>query len=216
MAFSLIWDLDGTLIDTYPGVNRALHRVLTDHGTGVTLREVEERCFVAVSTAISHWSEEYTIDAAELKEAYHEAKRAMRQCPPVMPGARELYEAAQASGGVNMMVTHAEAEHLALLDAAGLPMAAIAYPEAGFPRKPDPTMYHWVLEQTGVPANECLMVGDRPLDLIGAAAVGIPGIFLETPGHCLPWSGLEGREGMGHVVRVRSLHDALSYVTARG
>jgi putative hydrolase of the HAD superfamily len=48
--------------------------------------------------------------------------------------------------------------------------------------KPHPRIFHAALKVVGVPAQECLHVGDEErADVVGARAAGIPAIRVERP-----------------------------------
>jgi HAD superfamily hydrolase (TIGR01509 family) len=44
-------------------------------------------------------------------------------------------------------------------------------------RKPAPRAYSLPLEQLGLPASDCLFIDDRPENIAGAEAVGLPGLL---------------------------------------
>jgi HAD superfamily hydrolase (TIGR01549 family) len=49
-------------------------------------------------------------------------------------------------------------------------------------RKPDASIYRYVVDRLGATPEECLFVDDRPKNIEGAAAVGMPGhLFTDTP-----------------------------------
>ena len=52
----------------------------------------------------------------------------------------------------------------------------------GHPRKPAPDMVLALLARHELGPQECLAVGDRPADVEAAAAAGVEGVLLETPG----------------------------------
>lgn len=52
--------------------------------------------------------------------------------------------------------------------------------EDGLPRKPAPDMVRRILDVTGRPAKNFLMIGDRELDILAAQAAGVRGcLFTE-------------------------------------
>jgi FMN phosphatase YigB (HAD superfamily) len=49
--------------------------------------------------------------------------------------------------------------------------------------KPDPRIFHWALQRTGVTPNEAVYVGDfYSLDVVGARRVGLDAILLDPLG----------------------------------
>ncbi len=43
--------------------------------------------------------------------------------------------------------------------------------------KPDPRIYQIILEQLGLPANECIFVDDKPINIEAAQALGMKGVL---------------------------------------
>ena len=51
----------------------------------------------------------------------------------------------------------------------------------GHPRKPDPSMHLALLERHGLHVEDCVAVGDRPIDATAAHAAGMDAVMLRTP-----------------------------------
>jgi len=61
--------------------------------------------------------------------------------------------------------------------------------------KPDPRFFHLVLEQLGVGAADCLLVGDVfMIDVVGANAVGVPAAHIDPLGLYAGWPGVHTRD----------------------
>lgn len=195
---SVIWDLGGTLLDTYPVVDRALAaavRAGTD-GRGVTaadLHAVAELTRVSSGHAIETLAERHGIPQADLRAAYEATKETWRhEPPPVTEGAREVMDAVSAAGGLNLVATHRDrASATELLEEVGLQVDDMVCAPDGFPRKPDPAMVVELLRRHSLDPGLVLAVGDRPVDVAAAEAVGVRGVLLETPGIVLDAPGAE-------------------------
>lgn len=57
----IIWDFDGTLFDTYPGMVYAFKKALEDSGIEAEAEEIHEKMKVSVSNAISYYKELGTV-----------------------------------------------------------------------------------------------------------------------------------------------------------
>ncbi len=181
---ALIWDLGGTLADTYPDVDRALAMVLDPRPGRELLHEVALLTRRSSSHAISTLAARHELPEQELRRAYEQTKRDWQQAPPpVMPGARELLAAVRAQGGLNLVATHRDRDSATdLVERLGLGIDDMVCAPDGFARKPDPAMIRALLERHSLAPQDCLAVGDRPADVEAAAAAGVRGVLLETAG----------------------------------
>jgi HAD superfamily hydrolase (TIGR01509 family) len=181
---AVIWDLGGTLVDTYPDVDRALASALEAEPGEDLLHEVALLTRRSSSYAISTLAARHGVPERRLRTAYEATKLHWQEHPPpVQVGARELLRAVHAAGGLNLVATHRErGSATALLEALELPIDDLVCAPDGFPRKPDPAMVFALLERHALAPEECLAVGDRPADVDAAAAAGVRGVLLETPG----------------------------------
>lgn len=181
---AVIWDLGGTLANTYPDVDRALAAVISAEPGESLLQEVAQLTRRSSGEAISTLARRHAVSEHALREAYDGTKaRWVDQPPPVMDGAREVLAAVGATGGLNLVATHRERDSAeALLDSLGLAVDDLVCAPDGYARKPDPAMVHALLGRHHLEPGECLAVGDRPADLEAARSAGVPGVLLRTPG----------------------------------
>lgn len=181
---SLIWDMGGTLIDTYPEVDRTLaHAVWGDTVTDEHLSEVRHLRMESIAEAIRVLAERYGVDAESLDRAYTELKERWRTHPaPLMAGATGLMDAVRHAGGLNLVATHRDhTSAQALLDALGVEVDDLVCAPDGLPRKPDPAMNRLLIERHHLDPAEVLSVGDRGIDVLAADAAGLRSALLVTP-----------------------------------
>lgn len=181
---SVIWDLGGTLLNTYPDVDRTLCEAVHGDVTDEHMVEVARLTRVSSGHAIEELSRRYGVPASRLREAYDELKERWRDEPaPLMDGAREVMDAVAADSELNLVATHRDRDSATvLLDGLSLMVDDMVCAPDGHPRKPDPTMIELLLQRHQLAAAECVAVGDRPADVEAALAAGVPGVLLETPG----------------------------------
>jgi|GEM_PF-206026 len=191
----ILFDLDGTLLDTLEdlgaAVNHALAlRGLPLHGAGEYRRMVGHgvRNLVAQALAASLEAagraepaaapDEALIDAAlaDFKE-YYSAHIDERTRP--YPGIPELLAELHARG-VRMAVAsnkfQAGTERLIRRFFPGIPFVAILGDRPGSPLKPSPEIVREVLERADLAPQDALLVGDSPTDMRTAANGGIDAI----------------------------------------
>lgn len=179
----VFWDLGGTLVDTYPQLDAAFAQVVRAHGGDVTIADVARLTRQSTSVAIESLSQRCGIDEGEFLRANDALKLAWSRHPaPAMPGARTLMDDIAAAGGLNLVVTHRDRESaMSLVRGLDLPVDDLISTGDGFPRKPDPAMYHAMLQRHALDPGTCLAVGDRPIDATAAHAAGITAAVLESP-----------------------------------
>lgn len=199
---ALLWDLGGTLVDTYPDVDSALASAIRPDPGRELLHEVALLTRRSSGEAISTLADRHGVAEAVLRKAYEGTKRRWRtDPPPVMDGAREVLAAVRAGGGVNLVSTHRDrASATAVLEKLDLELDDIVCAPDGFPRKPDPAMVRELLTRHALEPGDCLAVGDRPADVEAARAAGVGGVLLETAGVPLE---------AGDAARITTLHQLL-------
>lgn len=181
----VIWDFDGTLLDSYPAMVRAFVAGAADFGIAVT----PERTLTLMKNCLTHCCEvigaENGVSARELAAAFrHHEKAELEHGLPPMPGIAQTLSALQNAGCRHYVATHRDLVSRALLDRAGLlPLfTGFVTEEDGLPRKPAPDMLLYLMEKHGLRPEECLMVGDRPLDTESGLAAGMLSILIDEEG----------------------------------
>lgn len=202
---NIIWDLGGTLIDTYPDVDRALAQAAFGDTSEQSLAEVAALTRVSSGHAFAELARRTGVAEADLETAYDGVKEYWQHSPaPVMAGAREVMAAVAAGGGLNLVATHrdrASAEQL--IAATGLAVDDMVCAPDGYDRKPSPALVEALLQRHRLDPAEVIVVGDRPADLEAGRAAGVDGALLVTPGIPLDAGGAR---------RIGDLHELLPLV----
>ena len=191
---ALIWDLDGTLIDSYACIVPALRQFYAEKG--LLLEEAEILQGVLAATVRDYAGDieartgiSLSADMARYQEIRADLERAVRP----IPRARETLEALQAAGIRSFLYTHRGASTAEMLRRTGLEglLEALVTAEDGFPRKPDPRGLLWLLDRYALDPARTFYVGDRQLDVACAANANIRAILYRPPGSPVPLSGRE-------------------------
>lgn len=182
----VIWDLDGTLLDTYPATDAALAAALNGLGQTVTLEALRPLTRITLDHAVSVWARRSGVAEADIYAAYerHYA-RLGRAFSPAMPGALEALHSVRERGGLNLLATHRDREGARWrLEAAGLDslLDDLLSVSDGYPRKPDPALFLALLDRHRLRPAEVLAVGDRDLDIVAGREAGCQTALLLTPG----------------------------------
>ena len=184
---AVVFDLDGTLIDSGPDLARLLNKVLIEHGrsavdpaqvrgfVGDGLAKLVERGFEAtggcapdqLQGAIRRCIECYEAEPALLTRLY--------------PGVPETLRRLKEEGRQLAICTNkADRVTHAVLRALGLDgfFGAVIGGDTLAVRKPDPAPLRAAIARLGIPADEAIMVGDNEHDAATARAAGIPCVLV--------------------------------------
>ena len=186
---TLVFDLDGTLIDTAPDLLDSLNHVITREGlapvapdrlrahVGHGGRAMLERAYAA---------QDRHLDAATLERL---SDAFFQHYADGMPGRSRPFAGATgclarfAGAGWRMAVCTNKLEHLSrtLLGALGLDerFAAICGADTFAVRKPDPGHLTGTIERAGGTRDNAVMVGDSKTDIDTARAAGIPVVAVD-------------------------------------
>jgi len=174
---NLIWDLDGTLFDTYPAMVAAMQEALAGLGVDAPADQLEALMRVSVSHCTEAFAVAHQLRDEDIVRAFLQCyERARPEDQPPFPGVREVCAAVTTAGGKNAIVTHRRRATTGMLLAdhnmQDLFVGAITADD-GLPRKPDPAAFQTALRLFGLPAEQTLAVGDRDIDILGGQAAGL-------------------------------------------
>ena len=181
----VLFDLDGTLLDTLDDLSEAVDHALQVRGLPghprqeyMTMVGHGVRNLVKQALPEDKQADEALIDAALADfKTYYTAHIDVHTHP--YPGMQELVMSLH-KAGVFLAVTSNKfqegADYLIHKFFPGIPFAAILGNRPGFPLKPDPEIVGEVLRQTGIKPEDAVLVGDSPTDMKTAANGGIAAI----------------------------------------
>jgi phosphoglycolate phosphatase-like HAD superfamily hydrolase len=182
MIRHLIWDLDGTLFDTYPAFTSAFLTALADYGQYPEPEMVLELARVGLLHCSATLAEVYQLSTSALEQAFsHYYSEIPFAQQPLMPGGQALCANIIALGGKNVIVTHRQRRSTTgLLEthALGTLIEDSITDDDGFPKKPDPTSTQVIMVRNGIAAQEGLAIGDRAFDIAAAQAAGLRNCLL--------------------------------------
>ena len=181
---AVIFDLDGTLVDTAPDLMRATNHVLESLGRRpISLNEV--RAFVghgarALLTrglkATGGLPEAYDVEPDYQRFVEYYARNIAGDSAPY-PGLIPLLERLQAEGfGLGICTNKLEGLSVQLLEALGLSkyFGSVVGPDTIGIAKPDPRPFHEAVARLGLTSPRALMVGDSETDRLTARNAGVP------------------------------------------
>jgi phosphoglycolate phosphatase-like HAD superfamily hydrolase len=177
MIRHILWDMDGTLFDTYPAVTYAISRTLSELGHPVALNVIDSLARRSLDACVDALAQRFQLDPSLVRRRSAEIYRcvpAANQLP--FPGARDVCAWVVAHHGLNIILTQRTlASTRALLDAHALTalVADVLSTEQGFPGKPDGALALAALTRHALRPSETLLVGHREIDLRAGQAAGV-------------------------------------------
>lgn len=183
---AILFDLDGTLIDSAPDITEAVNVLLRRHAfepltleavramIGHGIGKLVERAFAARGRSL-----EGAVLAERTDEMMAIYGDHLTVLTKEMPGAGGLLAAAKAAGARTAIVTNKpEGFTRRIVEALGWSgmVDGVVGGDTGPPRKPAPDMLLHACAQIGVPPQDTVMVGDSPADIDAARAAAIRSI----------------------------------------
>ena len=191
-----IWDLDGTLLDSYPVIIAAAIKAAADAG-------VHDDEAYALRIAKQDMLFTYLNDVAErsgtpfknVRERYRAYTHEMDDRIILMDGAREALERLQNAGAAHYVFTHRGTSSEPILERLGILgyFREIVTSAAGFPAKPSGEAVRYLMQKYGLKPDETWYVGDRPIDVLCAEDAGVRSVLLLPEGACVTPTGHEDR-----------------------
>jgi len=182
---TIVFDLDGTLVDTAPDLTNALNDVLTKRGHAPVPAETVRACVghgarIMIEEALRRTGAQDDVDGMLAAFLIHyEANIAADSRP--FPGAVAALETLAAQGATLAVCTN-KREHLSrkLLEQLDLAryFASIAGRDTFAVSKPDPGHLTGVIALAGGDPSRAVMVGDSDTDLRTAHAASVPAILV--------------------------------------
>jgi HAD superfamily hydrolase (TIGR01509 family) len=178
---NVIWDVDGTLFDTYPAIARAFREALLEFGADAPIDEIADLARESLghcATTLAGRHRLY-VDQFEAAFARHYERAAPGDSPP-FEGVRRVCELIRERGGQNVIVTHrGPAGTAELLAESGLAdcFAGSITRADGYARKPDPAAFKAIIERHGLDRAETIAIGDRAIDMAAGRAAGVRTCF---------------------------------------
>jgi HAD superfamily hydrolase (TIGR01509 family) len=174
---NILWDVDGTLFDTYPAITYAFSKALNELGLSIALNVIDGLARQSIGHCVDTLSQRFKLDPDLLRQRFANSYRAVDPAnQPPYPGVHEVCELIHARSGLNIAVTHRGVDSTKrLLDTHALSVYFddIFSVEQGYPRKPDPDMVVAALEKHALAPGQTLLIGDHDMDIRAGRAAGV-------------------------------------------
>ena len=191
-----IWDLDGTLLDSYGMIVEAARLTAEDNGVKdeaeYVLRAVKQG---AVSTYLQDVSERCGVPAEELFAQYRQHTHALDGLITLIDGAKETLEKLERGGAVHFVYTHRGNSSGPILERLGIldRFRAVVTSVYGLAHKPSGEGVRYLMEKYGLDPDDTWYVGDRAVDMYCAKDAGVNALLYLEPDPVVSPTGVEDR-----------------------
>lgn len=185
MIPTFIWDLDGTLLDSYEAILAGIQETYEQYDLPFDREEV--RNFIlrySVKDLLVRDADKYGLDSDELNRVRATSLKEKNTQIPLMAGAREILDWTAQQGIQNFVYTHKSDNAFQVLEDLGVRhhFTEILTSDSGFARKPSPEALLFLIEKYGLDKEKTYYIGDRLLDVETAINAGIHSINLQIDG----------------------------------
>ena len=191
-----IWDLDGTLLDSYEMIVKAAVRTAADEG----IKDSKEDVLKAVKQeSVTAYMEKAGArcgkTAREMFAQYQKHTHALDDLITLMDGAKETLERLRNSGAVHFVYTHRGNSSEPILQRLGILdcFREVVTSIYGFSPKPSGEGVRYLLEKYSLDPDETWYVGDRTQDVFCAKDAGVKALLYLAPDTCVEATGQEDR-----------------------
>ncbi|HEM3497055.1 HAD-IA family hydrolase [Streptococcus suis] len=185
MTPTFIWDLDGTLLDSYEAILAGIQETYEQFGLPFDREEVRKYILrYSVKDLLVRDAEKYGLDSDELNRVRATSLKEKNTQIPLMAGATEILDWTAQQGIQNFVYTHKSDNAFQVLEELGIAhhFTEILTSDSGFARKPSPEALLFLIEKYGLNKENTYYIGDRLLDVETAVNAGIHSINLQIDG----------------------------------
>ena len=194
MLKNVIWDLDGTLLDSYGSIVQSLVTIAREAGVNDSQNDILKAVKLgAVSAYLRELAARCGLDYSQLYRRYREISHDRLEEIALIPGAIRTLEELKRAGAVHFVYTHRGKSTGPLLERLGITgyFREIVTFVNGFKPKPSGEGVRYLVEKYALDPNRTAYVGDRALDVLCARDAGVKAILFCPKDSCVAPTGQE-------------------------
>ncbi|MDG3133008.1 HAD-IA family hydrolase [Streptococcus suis] len=204
MKPTFIWDLDGTLLDSYEAILVGIEETYAQFNIPFEREAVKNFILrYSVKDLLVRDAKAYGQSLSELNRVRATSLREKNTAISLLDGAREILEWTDEHDIQNFIYTHKSDNAFKVLAELGIDhyFIEILTSESGFARKPNPEALLYLIEKYQLDCATTFYVGDRLLDVETALAAGIQSINLQI-------DNIEQNIKISRLTDIRQMFDA--------
>ena len=165
---AFIWDLDGTLLDSYEAILSGIEETFAQFSIPYDKEQVREFILkYSVQDLLVRVAEKRKLDVEVLNQVRAQSLFEKNAQVVLMPGAREVLAWVKETGIQQFVYTHKGDNAFTILRDLGLEsyFTEIITSQSGFARKPNPEAATYLLDKYQLNPEKTYYIGDRTLDV---------------------------------------------------
>lgn len=165
---AFIWDLDGTLLDSYDAILAGLEETYASYQLQFDRSSIKDYILKhSVQDLLVAVAAEYQLDVMDLNHRRAESLAEKNAQVLLMEGARDVLSWAKDTGIEQFVYTHKGENALVILRDLGLEsfFKEILTSQSGFARKPNPEAAIYLMKKYRLHPEKIYYIGDRSLDI---------------------------------------------------
>lgn len=165
---AFIWDLDGTLLDSYDAILAGLEETYAYYQLPFDRVSIKDYILkYSVQDLLVVVAEEHQLDVTDLNHRRAESLAEKNAQVVLMEGARDVLSWAKDAGIEQFVYTHKGENALVILRDLDLEsfFTEILTSQSGFARKPNPEAAMYLIKKYGLHPEKIYYIGDRSLDI---------------------------------------------------
>lgn len=177
---AFIWDLDGTLLDSYGLIVSSLHQTYMEFGLELDKREINKELITySLGVFLAKIEKEKGIPSEPVKERFSEINNSRAMLTKPIRHASDILIYLKNRNIPNYVFTHKGSITKPVLQNLDLYeyFEEIVTGKDGFPKKPDPAALNYLIQKHDLYKDTTFYVGDRTLDIACADNAGIKSIL---------------------------------------
>ena len=182
MSINLIWDVDGTLIDSYDSIIDSINKTIERYGIYYErnyIRSIIQNA--STGTFLEEIADRNNLDPNELWDYYNSAEIDFSKIK-LMPNVKETLEQLDRTGVKNFIYTHRGESLYKILELLDINkyFIEVVGKNNGFKRKPNPEAINYLVDKYQLDKESTYYVGDRLIDQESARNAGIGAIYYQS------------------------------------
>lgn len=182
MSINLIWDVDGTLIDSYDSIIDSINKTIERYGIYYErnyIRNIIQNA--STGTFLEEIADRNNLDPKELWDYYNSAEIDFSKIK-LMPNVKETLEQLDRMGVKNFIYTHRGESLYKILELLDINkyFIEVVGKNNGFKRKPNPEAINYLVDKYQLDKESTYYVGDRLIDQESARNAGIGAIYYQS------------------------------------
>lgn len=181
---NIIWDFDGTIMNTYPAIASSAHKVAELNKVKISYEDILKMTKITLKVALDFISKKSSKSYEELFQEYlSEYAKYDTSTLTLFPLVEETLELIVERDGKNYIITHrgkdSLIEHLNQHAITGF-FSYLISADCNFARKPDPEAFTFLKGKFKLSPLDTIVVGDRLLDVEAGYGAGFKGIVYQN------------------------------------